>query len=209
MSESHFRSFRETQLPHRFQKAYTFARDAHQLRTPSQSEAVKPYLFHPVAMAEGAIKAKFGDHLVIAALIHDVVDFTPVAFDHVHSLFDAKVHDLVYDMTCPIAAGSVSDEDYIEAYCRHLNQAHEETKALKLLDLSQTVVALGVSNPYLCARFVQLNQPLLKALHPDYDSNQANSALYLRADYAFKWGTRRAYEKQVEAYRPTLSEAHA
>jgi len=208
MSESPFRSFRETQLPHRFQKAYTFARDAHQLRIPSQSEVVKPYLFHPVAMAENAIKAKFGDHVVIASLIHDVVDFTPVTFDHLHSLFDAKVHDLIYDMTCPVAAGSLSDDDYVEAYCRHLKQAHSEAQALKLLDLSQTVVALGVSNPYLCAHFVQRNQDLLLTLKPDHNSDQAHAALYLRAEYAFKWGTRRAYEKQVEAYSPKHSEAH-
>jgi len=209
MSESPFRSFRETQLPHRFQKAYTFARDAHQLRTVSGRETLQPYLFHPVAMAEAALKLKFADHVVTAALIHDVVDFTPVTFDHVYSLFEAKAHDLIYDMTCPVDAGSVTEEDYIEAYCRHLGQAQSETRAIKLLDLSQTVVALGVSNPYLCTLYVQRNQPLLLTLKPDFNSDQAHHALYLRAEYAFKWGTRRAYEKQVESYTPKLGGAHA
>lgn len=209
MSESPFRSFRETQLPHRFQKAYTFARDAHQLRKATHRETLQPYLFHPVGMAEGALKSKLGDEAVIAALIHDVVEFTPVTFDHVHSLFDAGVHDLIYDMTCPVNSNCVTDEDYIEAYSRHLRQAQADSKALKLMDLSQTVVELGVNNPMLCTQFVQRNQALLLALKPDYDSDPAHLALYLRAEYAFKWGTRRMYEKQVESYASRPVAAHA
>lgn len=200
MSESPFRSFRETQLPHRFQKAYTFARDAHQLRSTANCETLQPYVFHPVAMAEGALKAGLGDEAVIAALIHDVVDFTPVSFDHVHSLFDAKVHDLIYDMTCPVRTEGIAEEEYIELYSRHLQQAQADAKALKLLDLSQTVVELGVQHPRLCSLFVLRNQPLLMALKPDFGGELSQSALYLRTEYAFKWGTRRLYEKQVNSY---------
>ncbi|MDH4395884.1 MAG: HD domain-containing protein [Limnobacter sp.] len=205
MSESPFRSFRETQLPHRFQKAYTFARDAHQLRTAAQCETLQPYVFHPVAMAEGALKAGLSDDAVIAALIHDVVDLTPVTFDHIHSLFEAKVHDLTYDMTCPVRAGNTTEEEYIEVYSRHLGQAQGEAKALKLMDLAQTVVELGVNHPRLCTLFVERNQQLLVPLKPTFDASRSHSALYLRAEYAFKWGTRRVYEKQVEAYNNRLT----
>lgn len=204
MSESPFRSFRETQLPHRFQKAYTFARDAHQLRTTAQPETLQPYIFHPVAMAVSALTAGLDDHAVIAALIHDVVEFTPVTFDHVHSLFDAKVHDLIYDMTCPVRAEHTTDQEYIEVYSRHLGQAQAQAKALKLMDFAQTVVELGVHHPRLCTLFVQRNQHILTSLKPAFDANSTHSGLYLRADYAFKWGTRRVYEKQVEAYNSRL-----
>lgn len=209
MSESHFRSFRETQLPHRFQKAYTFARDAHQLRSSVNNEALQPYIYHPVAMAEAALKTGLSDHAVIAALLHDVVDFTPVTFDHIHSLFDAKVHDLIYDMTCPVRTNNHTEAEYIEVYCRHLQQAQAETKALKLMDLSQTVMKLGVNHPVLCTQFVQHYQPILWSLKPEHGAEQFLSSLYLRAEYAFKWGTRRVYEKHVESYTTRQVEAYA
>lgn len=199
MQESPFRSFRETQLPPQFQKPYTFARDAHQIKQSVRFPACAPYLYHPVAMAEAAIKAGLDDSAVVAALVHDVVECTPVTFDHIYNLFDAEVHDIVFDLSCPASLYELPTQDALEAYAHHLTLAKPTAKAIKLLDLGQTVMHLGLDNPVACAQFVERYQPLLWALGAGSDQDRALAALHLKAEYAFKWGSRRAYEKQVAA----------
>jgi len=203
MSESHFRSFEETGLPPFCQKAYLLARDAHQIRLPHSAWTVAPYVYHPVALAEAALRAKLSMAAVKAALVHDLQDWTPVHFDALYAALDAEVHDLVYDMTCPMPVTEGSASEWIAAYTTHLLKGSEEAQLLKVMDMTQTVLALGANQAQACVDYVQLHRPVLDALLQAHAGHSAWNGTALRADCAFKWGERRAYEEHIANFKNT------
>jgi (p)ppGpp synthase/HD superfamily hydrolase len=60
-----------------------------------------PYVVHPLAVAGWLIRAKCPENLVIAALLHDVVEDTPVTIDELRSNFGRDVEELVVALTEP------------------------------------------------------------------------------------------------------------
>lgn len=83
--------------PHRFAEAVRFALAAHgdQLRKGSPV----PYITHPVAVA--GILAQYGcpEPLVLAAVLHDVLEDTPVTAPELQARFGARVTRLVQAVT--------------------------------------------------------------------------------------------------------------
>jgi guanosine-3',5'-bis(diphosphate) 3'-pyrophosphohydrolase len=74
------------------------ARRAHagQLRRGSDGH---PYIDHPVAVAEILIKHRYGDEVLAAGLLHDVVEKSEIGIDEVRERFGEVVGDLVEAMT--------------------------------------------------------------------------------------------------------------
>lgn len=58
-----------------------------------------PYITHPVDVARIVDAAGMGEHVVSAALLHDVVEDTPVTLDELRERFEPPVVDLVEAMT--------------------------------------------------------------------------------------------------------------
>ncbi len=77
----------------RLERAMRFAAQAHagQLRKSSET----PYFEHVAAVALILDRGGFSEDVVIAGLLHDVVEDTPTSFEHVASLFGATVSELV------------------------------------------------------------------------------------------------------------------
>jgi len=78
--------------------ARELARKAHlgQLRRGSDG---RPYIEHPEAVAELLIKQDFGDDVVAAALLHDVVEKSETEAGEVRERFGDRVADLVEALT--------------------------------------------------------------------------------------------------------------
>jgi hypothetical protein len=74
------------------------ARRAHagQLRRGSDG---RPFIDHPQAVAERLLALRFGDEVVAAALLHDVVEKSEVGIDELRERFGDAVADLVEAMT--------------------------------------------------------------------------------------------------------------
>jgi hypothetical protein len=74
------------------------ARQAHagQLRRGSDG---LPYIDHPMAVAEILLKYRFGDEVLAAALLHDVVEKSEIEITEVRERFGEVVADLVEAMT--------------------------------------------------------------------------------------------------------------
>jgi hypothetical protein len=74
------------------------ARQAHagQLRRGSDG---LPYIDHPMAVAEILVKHRFGDEVLAAALLHDVVEKSKIEIADVRERFGEVVADLVEAMT--------------------------------------------------------------------------------------------------------------
>ncbi|HSO62167.1 MAG TPA: HD domain-containing protein [Desulfobacterales bacterium] len=60
-----------------------------------------PYIVHPLAVAGILIRANFPEHLVIAGILHDTLEDTPVTLEEIRSPFGREVADLVVALSEP------------------------------------------------------------------------------------------------------------
>jgi (p)ppGpp synthase/HD superfamily hydrolase len=72
--------------------AYTMARDAHAGQTRSSGE---PYITHPIAVAVVVFSMKLDHHSIMAALLHDVLEDTPVTREDMVEAFGEEVTHIV------------------------------------------------------------------------------------------------------------------
>ncbi len=77
-------------------KAFEFARKAHEGQKRKSGE---DYIWHPVAVAEILADIRLDHESLIAALLHDVVEDTPVTKEEVTKLFGESVAELVDGVT--------------------------------------------------------------------------------------------------------------
>ncbi|MER3454597.1 MAG: GTP pyrophosphokinase [Acidimicrobiia bacterium] len=78
------------------QKAYEFAREAHQDQFRASGEA---YISHPLGVARILAESGFEPHTVAAALLHDVVEDTPVTIEEIKGEFGGEIATLVDGVT--------------------------------------------------------------------------------------------------------------
>jgi guanosine-3',5'-bis(diphosphate) 3'-pyrophosphohydrolase len=73
-------------------RAYLFGAEAHEGQRRKSGE---PYIFHPVAVARILAEMRMDAKCLVAAILHDVIEDTPVAKEHVAALFGGEVAELV------------------------------------------------------------------------------------------------------------------
>ena len=73
-------------------QAYLVAREAHEGQMRSSGE---PYITHPVAVALNLARMNLDHETLMAALLHDVIEDTPVTKDELAELFGFTVAELV------------------------------------------------------------------------------------------------------------------
>lgn len=98
------------------EKAYLFAKKAHvhQLRYTGE-----PYITHPVAVACILAEMRMDPPTLIAALLHDVVEDTPVDHIEIVEIFGKEVADLVDGVT---KLTQIHFEDYAEAQAENFRK---------------------------------------------------------------------------------------
>lgn len=80
----------------KIQSAYRFAAKAHEGQFRSSGQ---PYIIHPVAVADILLDLGMDTDTICAALLHDVVEDTPVTYEQVRKQFGRDVADLVDGVT--------------------------------------------------------------------------------------------------------------
>ncbi len=65
-----------------------------------------PYIVHPLAVASTLIRIQTPEPVVIAALLHDVLEDTPVTFEEIQGQFGPEVADLVAAVSEPDKSAS-------------------------------------------------------------------------------------------------------
>jgi guanosine-3',5'-bis(diphosphate) 3'-pyrophosphohydrolase len=73
-------------------RAYLFGAEAHEGQRRKSGE---PYIYHPVAVARILAEMRMDHKCLIAALLHDVIEDTPVGKEQLASGFDDEVAELV------------------------------------------------------------------------------------------------------------------
>jgi (p)ppGpp synthase/HD superfamily hydrolase len=79
--------------------ALSLAREAHAGQTRQTGSGDVPFIEHPVAVAEHLAKEGFGDEVVAAGLLHDVVEHAGVDLEELRERFGDEVADLVGVLT--------------------------------------------------------------------------------------------------------------
>lgn len=83
----------------RLKRAYTFAKHAH---GDQRRKSGEPYITHPIAVARiAAIELRLDVDVVIACLLHDVVEDTSYTFEDIRTRFGDEVAELVRVVTKP------------------------------------------------------------------------------------------------------------
>jgi GTP pyrophosphokinase len=78
-------------------KAYELAVDAHSRQRRKSGE---PYIFHPIAVAKiCAEEIKLGPTAIVCALLHDVVEDTPVTLEEIRDTFGFRIAKIVDGLT--------------------------------------------------------------------------------------------------------------
>jgi RelA/SpoT family (p)ppGpp synthetase len=73
-------------------RAYVFGADAHE---GQQRLSGEPYIYHPLAVARILAEMRMDVNSIVAALLHDVIEDTPTAKDHLAKEFGEEVAELV------------------------------------------------------------------------------------------------------------------
>ena len=77
-------------------RAYEFAKKAHD---GQKRESGEPYIIHPCAIARILINLGMDVNTIAAALLHDVIEDTPVTYEQVAEEFSVEIADLVNGVT--------------------------------------------------------------------------------------------------------------
>ena len=156
----------------RIASALEFATTAHagQLRRYS----LEPYIVHPVAVAKLVQSVDHTDDMVVAALLHDVVEDTDNTDADIRSRFGADVLDLVMQLTRP--PQSFGDrQTKLDVDIARLREASREAKTIKLADIIDNVSTLAGRAPDFWQIYKAEKIELLKHLH------EGDEVLYRRA----------------------------
>ena len=78
------------------EKAYLFARDAHGTQARYTGE---PYITHPLTVAHILAKMRMDPQTIMAAILHDFIEDTPVTLNEIIEKFGSEVADLVDGVT--------------------------------------------------------------------------------------------------------------
>ena len=100
-------------------RALEMAREAHAGQVRNGSGGM-PYIEHPIAVAELLSERNFGDEVLAAALLHDVVEDSAISIAEVRERFGGKVADLVEALT---------DDETIEPYERRKDEHRRRVAA--------------------------------------------------------------------------------
>jgi len=117
--------------------ALRFAADRHR-DGRRKGPIAAPYINHPIAVAEQLAAAGFGEDtdLLIAALLHDVVEDTPTSADELRRRFGDRVAEIVLE---------VSDDKSLDwrerkrLVVQHAGQMSRQAQLIKLSDLSANI----------------------------------------------------------------------
>lgn len=167
----------------RIAEAAMFAAEAH--RGQFRKYTGLPYIHHPFAVARLVREARGSEAMAIAALLHDVVEDTPVTAAEVEAEFGTEVGDLVLALTNPWpSATGLPRQERKARNQQWLAQASAQAKTIKLADVIDNLDGLVGHDPVFARIYVPEKAALLEVLA------EGDAALYARAQEAVRQSLR-------------------
>lgn len=127
------------------EEALVFARKAHAGQTRKYDG--KPYIFHPMAVAQIMRDFGFGAEEIAAAYLHDTVEDTPTTIEDIRAQFGDKVADLVAWLTdvSKKTDGNRKTRKHLDLV--HMAKAPVPAQNIKLADLIDNTRDIKLHDP--------------------------------------------------------------
>ena len=123
-----------------------------------------PYIVHPIAVSEIVKTVAHTDEMVAAALLHDVVEDTPVTIDEIKTKFGSKVAELVGWLT-DISRPEDGNRKTRKAIDRdHSARAPAEAQTIKVADLIHNTQSIEKHDPHFYKVYKEEKIKLLSVL---------------------------------------------
>lgn len=154
-------------------RAYLFAKKAHEGQV--RKFTGEAYITHPVAVARMLYLVPHTDSMMIAALLHDVVEDTEVTLEEVKKEFGEEVANYVYFLT-DISKGSKAPRAVRKDLDKlHISGAPAEVKSIKLADITHNAEAIASANKSFATMYLVEKESVLKVL------TEGDETLYAKA----------------------------
>lgn len=146
-------------------RALLFARNAHGSINQKRKYTGEDYIFHPIEVALTVASAQcHTPEMLMAALLHDTVEDTPVTIEEIRTNFGEHVADLVGWLT-----DVATPEDGNRATRKALNRAHSiaapaEAQTIKVADIISNVRSIAEHDKDFAKVYIPEKQLLLDGL---------------------------------------------
>jgi len=139
-----------------------------------------PYICHPIAVMEIVRTVTDDEDLLIAAVLHDLVEDTHATIDYVESTYGSRVSQLIDWLTDVSKPEDGNRKTRKDIDLTHTAAASPDAQTIKLADLIHNAESITASDPNFAKVFMHEMARMLDVL------SDGNSELYSRATDALK-----------------------
>ena len=133
-------------MQEKLQEAIEFATEAH--GDQKRKYTGEPYITHPIAVMEIVREVPHTEEMLMAAVLHDTVEDTPVTIEDIKTKFGTKVAELVDGLT-DVSRPEHGNRKTRKALDRaHLAKQNAEVQTIKLADLIHNTMSIGLYDPH-------------------------------------------------------------
>ena len=133
-------------MEEKLQEAIKFATEAH--GDQKRKYTGEPYITHPIAVMEIVREVPHTEEMLMAAVLHDTVEDTPVTIEDIKTKFGTKVAELVNGLT-DVSRLEDGNRKTRKAMDRaHLAKQNAEVQTIKLADLIHNTMSIGLYDPH-------------------------------------------------------------
>lgn len=129
----------------RIEKAFLFAKDRHEGQKRKSSD--EPYVVHPIHIS--LMLASYSEDVIVAALLHDLVEDTATTFDEIEQMFGSRVKTFVAGVSKPKGNFASKEERDIKAWEILEKAARKEPDILliKIADRIHNLKTINILTP--------------------------------------------------------------
>ena len=143
-------------------EALAFATSAHEGQVRKYTN--EPYIVHPIEVMEIVMTVPHDDAMLAAALLHDVVEDTPVTIEEIRAVFGDDVAQLVDDLT-DVSKPEDGNRKTRKALDRdHSARSSARAQTVKLADLISNSADILVNDPKFAKTYLAEKDLLLEVL---------------------------------------------
>ena len=158
------------------EKAYFFASKAHAGQTRKSGE---PYIVHPISVADILVSLGMDTDSVVAALLHDVVEDTPVTLEDIEKNFGSTIAGIIDGLTKLSKMGFKTKEEHQSENVRRMLFATNKDIRVLIIKLADRLN----------------NMRTLSAMYPQKQRDIARETMEIYAPLAHRMGIRQVKEE--------------
>lgn len=158
------------------EKAYLFANKAHAGQTRKSGE---PYIVHPISVADILVSLGMDTDSVVSALLHDVVEDTPVTSEDIEKNFGSTISQIIEGLTKLSKLGFKTKEEHQAENIRRMLIATNKDIRVLIIKLADRLN----------------NMRTLSAMYPQKQRDIARETMEIYAPLAHRLGIRQVKEE--------------